>query len=1296
MRAENGEIDSDWSDASDALSTLSCPPIEGDLWCGVLTVEAISTSQDGFFGATGGLSDATFSVGPRNRNYAIDGVSVDNSTSTNPGQLLFSLTGGLATAHKAKLELHVGSEQFAFSAAQYLAGNHSYQWTGTSLDWSSTSTVTLRLRAPNNAPVFADASVPRAVEENSAAGTDVGAAVTATDADSGDTLEYSLEGTDAASFDIDDSSGQIQTVSGEDYNHEAKHSYSVTVKASDSIASDTIAVDILVRDVAEKSAKPDKPTLAAVPDSTTSLDASWTKPDLNGGPEITGYALQYREGATGSWEDFGHTGDDVTATITGLTANTEYQARVRAENGEIDSDWSDPSDAVSTNPIAPPQITEVYAGEAGLTILWAPVRDDHPAATYDLRYIDLTPTSGESPDPDDPDAWTVVENVWRRPAAGPPLYVLQGLENFHEYLVAVRAVQPGGNQGLWSDRGRSVSPPAPHPDNASQEDPDARKATDLPFDIPVSGFLQDAETNQAGIGDSDYFSFDLDRENSAIVCYTTGDVDTAARIVVDGDVDNVIRVAGPGRPEDGRNFRFAMNESDFSGAFSLRVHTRLDQPRDEFGMPLPGFGVPMPGGAYALECKFAPETNSIGDAQNIRFYAETAVSFEAPGDREYLAFEVDGSSDILLYSRGGADAQGRVVDEGGNVVPFTFSDDRILDHERPKNFAILLEKEDLSPGRYSLEMDRWPRINPFTGDTSKEIAYVVVYPSVAPESGAVEDALPVNLGFLGGELGDPRAGTLDSPSDAAIFQFDLDEPNHVFIRAVTSSDQYTMWDPSSTRLRMELLTEGGSTVDMHQRFEPFEHDGYYLQESLTSTTFLDAGRYYLRLGLRQDEDEDQFGDPVPFTPLTYFVLALTDPSQIEIHEECSSLGGSSTDPLRPCQWHLDAVRVQPAWDAGYSGAGIEVLVSDDGIDDLHEDLKPNLHPSRVFDFRAAGTNIFQGPHAHGSAVAGVIAARDNDLGGRGVAPRANLRAHNLIAVPTAGFVVETLSRDAATVAIMNNSWGRVGFYPHLPLEPISEALPLAIEEGITRGYGGRGVLYVKSAGNAARAASNANYEPMQTHYGIVAVGATREDGIRQPYSEIGSNLWVSGPSGLYPPAIYTTDNYNRYTDAFNGTSAAAPVVSGVAALVREANRSLTWRDVKLILASTAQKVDPGSDRWVQAGRKYDNHSEHYDHSIFYGFGLVDAAAAVELATRWTNLPPFIETAGESAEEVHLGSSRVSESKLTLAGDVDFTEWVSVELTVDIARFRSYANRACVAIGSQLIPELGGNWCCYCS
>ena len=204
-------------------------------------------------------------------------------------------------------------------------------------DWSPHGTGTTG--TPNSAPVFANASETRSVAENTAAGENVGAVVTATDANS-DTLEYSLEGTDAASFDIDSTSGQIQTKSGVTYDHEAKASYSVTVKADDGNGgSDTVPVTITVTDVAEQPATPTAPSVTAPENTTDSLDVGWTAPGLNGGPALTGYEVQYRKGS-GSWSAWTHSGTGTTATITPLDASSEYQVQVRALNGETPSDWS--------------------------------------------------------------------------------------------------------------------------------------------------------------------------------------------------------------------------------------------------------------------------------------------------------------------------------------------------------------------------------------------------------------------------------------------------------------------------------------------------------------------------------------------------------------------------------------------------------------------------------------------------------------------------------------------------------------------------------------------------------------------------------------------------------------------------------------------------------------------------------------------------------------------------------------------------------------------------------------------
>ena len=220
-------------------------------------------------------------------------------------------------------------------------------------DWSdasdAVSTNTPSTPTPtNSAPRFSGAALTRSVPENSPAGADVGEPVTATDSDTGDTLSYSLEGEDASSFSIVSSSGQIRTAAEVDYDHEAaRNAYSVTVRASDGAASDTVAVTVDVTDVDEQPAKPDRPAVSPTAGSSTSLDVSWTAPDLDGGPDIIGYELQYREAEDGPWNDWTHDGTGTSTAVTGLTASTEYQARVRALNGETPSDWSDASGAVS-------------------------------------------------------------------------------------------------------------------------------------------------------------------------------------------------------------------------------------------------------------------------------------------------------------------------------------------------------------------------------------------------------------------------------------------------------------------------------------------------------------------------------------------------------------------------------------------------------------------------------------------------------------------------------------------------------------------------------------------------------------------------------------------------------------------------------------------------------------------------------------------------------------------------------------------------------------------------------------
>ena len=198
----------------------------------------------------------------------------------------------------------------------------------------------------NNAPVITTTS-PQSVAEN------VTAVVTleATDADSDD-LTWSLNGgADAGKFSLT-TAGVLTFADAPDFENPADtgadNGYAVNVRVNDGTDDVDLALTVNVTDVAEKPAKPATPTVSATTGSTTSLDVSWDKPGRNGGPDITGYNVQYRVGTSGAWTDVTFSGTDTETTITGRTAGTEHQARVQAINGETDSDWSEPGTG-STN-----------------------------------------------------------------------------------------------------------------------------------------------------------------------------------------------------------------------------------------------------------------------------------------------------------------------------------------------------------------------------------------------------------------------------------------------------------------------------------------------------------------------------------------------------------------------------------------------------------------------------------------------------------------------------------------------------------------------------------------------------------------------------------------------------------------------------------------------------------------------------------------------------------------------------------------------------------------------------------
>ena len=179
---------------------------------------------------------------------------------------------------------------------------------------------------------------------------------------------------------------------------------------------------------------------------------------------------------------------------------------------------------------------------------------------------------------------------------------------------------------------------------------------------------------------------------------------------------------------------------------------------------------------------------------------------------------------------------------------------------------------------------------------------------------------------------------------------------------------------------------------------------------------------------------------------------------------------------------------------------------------------------------------------------------------------------------------------------------------------------------------------------------------------------------------MGSNLWVCGPSSsgrVGQPRIATTDNRHRYSGTFGGTSAATPIVSGVAALIREANNALTWRDVKLILAASARKNDPDNTGWEVGALEYGSTTDRYSYNEEYGFGMVDAKAVVDLAAGWTKAPEFREITSESPvlnlrilDAQSFGTGTTVSTSLSVDPYVEFVEFVEVNTHFDHPRFRN--------------------------
>ncbi len=230
-----------------------------------------------------------------------------------------------------------------------IGGTNTITVTVTAEDRTATAAYVVTVtRAANTAPAFAAGPVSRPLAENSPGGTALGAAVTATDADQGQELTYSLHGADGSAFAIDVSSGQISTAAGHDYDFETKSQYQFSVVATDDGSPPmwaTAQVTVTLSNVAEVPAVPEPRRSAAARDSIT---VTWEVPAVGGGPPVSSYDVRYRATGSAVWHDGPQDLSVTRATLGSLDVGTEYEIAVRAANADGDSGWTDPPLRLST------------------------------------------------------------------------------------------------------------------------------------------------------------------------------------------------------------------------------------------------------------------------------------------------------------------------------------------------------------------------------------------------------------------------------------------------------------------------------------------------------------------------------------------------------------------------------------------------------------------------------------------------------------------------------------------------------------------------------------------------------------------------------------------------------------------------------------------------------------------------------------------------------------------------------------------------------------------------------------
>ncbi|XP_073989172.1 uncharacterized protein isoform X2 [Rhodnius prolixus] len=298
---------------------------------------------------------------------------------------------------------------------------------------------------------------------------------------------------------------------------------------------------------------------------------------------------------------------------------------------------------------------------------------------------------------------------------------------------------------------------------------------------------------------------------------------------------------------------------------------------------------------------------------------------------------------------------------------------------------------------------------------------------------------------------------------------------------------------------------------------------------------------------------------------------------------------------------------------------------------------------------------------HGTRCAGEVAAvANNTICSVGIAYKASVGGVRMLDGDVTDAVeARSLSFNPQHIDIYSASWGPDD--DGKTVDGPGELAMRAFIEGVTKGRGGKGSIFVWASGNGGRDHDNCNCDGYTNSIWTLSISSATENGLVPWYSEACSSTlattYSSGSTG--EKQIVTTDLHHQCTSTHTGTSASAPLAAGICALALEANTQLTWRDMQHIVVATAKPANLRAPDWTTNGV-----GRNVSHS--FGYGLMDAAAMVQLARNWPTVPQQhkCEVSAPHIDKVIPAKSHVSLSlNVKECAGVNYLEHVQAKISL---------------------------------